>query len=53
MNVSVKKAGLEDFDTLMKWRMRVLQEVFPMHEGEDRSAIARNNEEYYKTFKVN
>ena len=48
MNVSVKKAGLENFDTLMEWRMRVLQEVFPMHEGEDRSAIARNNEEYYK-----
>lgn len=48
MNVSVKKAGLEEFDTLMEWRMRVLQEVFPMHEGEDRSAIARNNEEYYK-----
>lgn len=48
MNVSVKKAGLENFDTLMGWRMRVLQEVFPMHEGEDRSAIARNNEEYYK-----
>ena len=29
MNVSVKKAGLEEFDTLMEWRMRVLQEVFP------------------------
>lgn len=48
MNVLVKQAGLDEFDDLMEWRMRVLQEVFPVSEGGDRSVIRRNNEDYYK-----
>lgn len=48
MSVSVRKATLAELDTLMEWRMRVLAEVFPIGEGEDRSEIRRNNEAYYK-----
>ena len=48
MNVSVKKATLEELDSLMEWRMRVLAEVFPVGEQEDRSDIRRNNDAYYR-----
>ncbi len=48
MSVSVKKAGLEDLEALMEWRMRVLAEVFPTDGQEDRSAIRENNEVYYR-----
>ena len=48
MSVSVKKASLAELDTLMEWRMRVLAEVFPTEEGEDRSAICKNNAAYYR-----
>ena len=39
MSVSVKKATLSDLDTLMEWRMRVLAEVFPTREREDRTTM--------------
>lgn len=48
MKVSVRKVGPDEFDALMEWRMRVLQEVFPISENEDRSAVRANNESYYK-----
>ncbi len=48
MKVLVRKATLSEMDILMEWRMRVLREVFPPKEGEDRSLIEANNEEYYK-----
>ena len=48
MSVSVKKATLSDLDTLMEWRMRVLAEVFPAKEHEDRTLIRKNNELYYR-----
>jgi len=48
MSVSVKKVSLAELDTLMEWRMRVLAEVFPADEGEDRSAIRKNNAAYYR-----
>lgn len=46
MSVSVKKAGLDELDQLMEWRMLVLREVFPT--DEDRADIRANNEEYYR-----
>lgn len=46
MNVSVKKAGLDELDVLIDWRMRVLHEVFPT--DENRADIRANNEEYYR-----
>lgn len=48
MSVSVKQARLESLDLLIEWRMRVLAEVFPAGEQEDRSDIRRNNEAYYR-----
>ena len=48
MSVSVRSAGLNELDTLMEWRMRVLAEVFPAEAGEDRSGIRENNAAYYR-----
>lgn len=48
MSVSVKKAGLAELEPLMEWRMKVLAEVFPAKENEDRSAIRGNNEAYFR-----
>jgi ribosomal protein S18 acetylase RimI-like enzyme len=48
MAIIIKKAGLSDLALLMKWRMRVLREVFAIEEDADLSAIWKNNEAYYK-----
>ena len=48
MRVSVRKAEIRELDTLMVWRMRVLREVFPVSEGEDRKGIEENNKMYYR-----
>ena len=48
MRVSVRKAGAHELDSLMEWRMRVLREVFPPGEGEDRSMMEANNKAYYR-----
>ncbi len=48
MKVLVRKADVDELDLLMEWRMRVLAEVFPATENEDRSDIAANNEDYYR-----
>lgn len=48
MSVSVRKASLDELGTLMEWRVRVLAEVFPAKEKEDRTAIRNNNEAYYR-----
>lgn len=45
MKVSVRKAGFDELDILIKWRMRVLREVFS---AEDDKTICFNNELYYK-----
>lgn len=48
MRISVERADLSRLEELMEWRMRVLEEVFPPEAGEDRTAIRRNNEDYYR-----
>lgn len=47
MNVSVKKADLNDIDLLMEWRMRVLDEVFSGYDVIMRDTISYNNKAYY------
>ena len=47
MNVSVKKADLNDIDLLMEWRMRVLDEVFSGYDVIMRDTISNNNKAYY------
>ncbi|MCR5072222.1 MAG: GNAT family N-acetyltransferase [Clostridiales bacterium] len=48
MKLSVKRASLDELETLMEWRMRVLAEVFSDSKRPDWEAIKKNNEEYYK-----
>ena len=49
MDIEIRKAGLDELALLMEWRMRVLDEVFPDSNEENRETIRRNNERYYKT----
>lgn len=48
MKLSVKRASLDELDTLMQWRMRVLAEVFSDSEHPNLEEIRKNNEEYYR-----
>ncbi len=48
MIVQVRKVSIEDLELLIKWRMLVLSEVFPPEAGEDRRALIKSSEEYYK-----
>lgn len=48
MDIEMRKAGIDELDTLMEWRMRVLREVFSICEDIDTSVIRENNEAYYK-----
>lgn len=46
--VVVRRAGLDELDELMAWRMRVLREVFSIPEGEDVTELERANRAYYR-----
>lgn len=48
MKLSVKMASLDELETLMEWRMRVLAEVFSDSKQPDWEEIRKNNEAYYK-----
>ncbi len=48
MKLSVKMASLDELETLMEWRMRVLAEVFSDSKQPDWEAIRKNNEDYYR-----
>ena len=48
MKLSVKRASLDEQETLMEWRMRVLAEVFSDSEQPDWEGIRINNGAYYK-----
>ena len=48
MGVVVRKAELDELETLMEWRMRVLAEVFSIPEGEDVAELRAANEAYYR-----
>lgn len=49
MDIIVRKAAIDELDTLLQWRMRVLQEVFQLYENDKNYlAIRRNNEAYYR-----
>lgn len=47
-NVEIRKAELSDIDLLMKWRIRVLREVFSIPEGRPTDALEKANREYYR-----
>ena len=48
MSIAVRRAALDELGTLMKWRMRVLAEVFSIPEGEDCRELRAANEAYYR-----
>lgn len=49
MEIKIRKAGLDNLDLLMKWRMTVLHEVFsvPLHEPMEN--LEHANRIYYQT----
>lgn len=49
MNIEIRKAELTDIDLLMKWRMRVLREVFAIPENEPAEELERKNRIYYQS----
>lgn len=48
MGIAVRKAGLDEFEFLMEWRMRVLREVFSLDDGADLGELRAANEAYYR-----
>lgn len=49
MDIEIRKAELTDIDLLMKWRMRVLREVFAIPENEPAEELERKNRIYYQS----
>ncbi len=49
MDIKIRKAGIADIDLLVKWRLRVLQEVFALAADEQDERLARENRLYYQT----
>ena len=47
-DILIQSAGLSDFETLMKWRMEVLHDVFSIPAEVDTSALEEANREYYQ-----
>lgn len=48
MNVHIQKLNVQDMDTLLRWRMTVLAEVFSIPEGTDVSELEEANRRYYE-----
>ena len=48
MTVEIREAALEDLETLMEWRMRVLHEVFSLPSHQPAEALERENRRYYQ-----
>ncbi len=46
-NVTIKRARIEDLETLLSWRMEVLREVFDIDEDTDMSELEESSREYY------
>lgn len=53
MDIEIRKAELTDIDLLMKWRMRVLREVFAIPENEPAEELERKNRIYYQSANIN
>lgn len=49
MGIKIRKAGIDDLDLLMKWRMTVLHEVFSIPPHEPMKALEYENRNYYQT----
>lgn len=49
MEIEIRKAGLDQLDLLMKWRMTVLHEVFSIPPQEPMENLEHANRIYYQT----
>ena len=49
MNIKIQKATLTDIDLLMKWRMRVLHEVFAIPDNQPTKELEQANRIYYQS----
>ncbi len=47
MSIEIRQAGIDEIDTLMEWRMRVLKEVFSLAPRQVAEDLARENRAYY------
>ena len=48
MEITIRRPGLEELDTLMQWRMEVLREVFGIPDGQQMGQLERANRRYYQ-----
>ena len=48
MNITIRRASLEDLDLLLAWRMRVLREVFNLPSAGPMTELERENRRYYR-----
>lgn len=48
MNIEIKRADLNDLETLIKWRITVLKEVFELPEDYDLTVLKSENRLYYQ-----
>ncbi|MCI9080342.1 MAG: GNAT family N-acetyltransferase [Lachnospiraceae bacterium] len=49
MEIKIRKAELADIDLLMKWRMRVLHEVFAIPDNQPTRELEQANRIYYQS----
>ncbi|MCX4270399.1 MAG: GNAT family N-acetyltransferase [Lachnospiraceae bacterium] len=49
MDIKIRKAELTDIELLMKWRMRVLHEVFDISDNEPAEELEWANRNYYQS----
>lgn len=49
MEIRIVKAGMDDLDLLMEWRMRVLHEVFSVPADDTMVELEAENRTYYQT----
>lgn len=45
--IEIKRATIDDIETLMSWRMEVLCDVFSIDKNADLTELTANNREYY------
>ncbi len=48
MDITIRRAGLEDLELLVAWRMRVLREVFSIPSAASVAELERENRRYYR-----
>lgn len=48
MELELRQAGLDELETIMDWRMRVLKEVFAPIDEAELPMLRAENEAYYK-----